>query len=111
MTKCNASAAPLLKVTDLKVHYPIRAGILRRRIGATKAVDGISYVVNSGETFALVGESGCGKSSTGYATLGIVRPTAGQVEFLGENLTRLDQAGLRRAQREMQIIFQDPYSS
>jgi oligopeptide/dipeptide ABC transporter ATP-binding protein len=104
-------AMPLLKITDLKVHYPIRGGILRRPVGAVKAVDGVSFSINSGETFALVGESGCGKSTTGYATLGIVRATAGRVELLGEDLTKLDRAALRNAQRGMQIIFQDPFSS
>jgi oligopeptide transport system ATP-binding protein len=102
---------PLLKVTDLKVHYPIRGGLLRRPVGAVRAVDGVSFSINSGETFALVGESGCGKSTTGYATLGIVRATAGQVELSGADLTKLDRAALRDAQRDMQIIFQDPYSS
>ena len=110
MTTPNATVAPLLKITGLKVHYPIRSGMLRPA-GAVKAVDGVSFTINSGETYALVGESGCGKSTTGYATLGIVRPTAGSVEFLGEDLTRLNSAALRRAQRDMQIIFQDPYSS
>jgi peptide/nickel transport system ATP-binding protein/oligopeptide transport system ATP-binding protein len=102
---------PLLKVTDLKVHFPIRRGVFRRPIGAVKAVDGVSFTISAGETFALVGESGCGKSTTGYATLGIVRPTSGQVDFQGVDLARLDRAALRHAQRDMQIIFQDPYSS
>ena len=66
------------------MHYPIRGGIFRRPVGAVKAVDGVSFAINSGETFALVGESGCGKSTTGYATLGIVRATAGQVELSGD---------------------------
>jgi oligopeptide transport system ATP-binding protein len=105
------STAPLLKITELKVHYPIRGGILRRPVGAVKAVDGVSFAINGGETFALVGESGCGKSTTGYATLGIVKATAGKVELLGTDLTRLDRAALRDAQRDMQIIFQDPFSS
>jgi oligopeptide/dipeptide ABC transporter ATP-binding protein len=105
------STAPLLKVTDLKVHYPIRGGILRRSVGAVKAVDGVSFAIHGGETFALVGESGCGKSTTGYATLGIVKATAGQVALSGTDLTRLDRAALRDAQRDMQIIFQDPFSS
>jgi peptide/nickel transport system ATP-binding protein/oligopeptide transport system ATP-binding protein len=111
MTEHNAATAPLLKITDLKVHYPIRGGVFRRPAGAVKAVDGVSFAIKSGETFALVGESGCGKSTTGYATLGMVRATSGQVEFLGEDLTRLDAAALRHARRDMQIIFQDPYSS
>jgi oligopeptide/dipeptide ABC transporter ATP-binding protein len=107
----DGSAAPLLAVTGLKVHFPIRAGLLRRAAGAVRAVDGVSFTVAAGETFALVGESGCGKSTTGYAVLGLVRPTAGAVAFRGENLTPLDPAALRRAQRDMQVIFQDPYSS
>jgi len=102
---------PLLKVTDLKVHFPIRRGVFRRPTGAVKAVDGVSFTIQAGETFALVGESGCGKSTTGYATLGIVRPTSGHVDFQGVDLARLDRAALRHAQRDMQIIFQDPYSS
>ena len=102
---------PLLRVTGLKVHFPIRRGVFRRPTGAVKAVDGVSFTISAGETFALVGESGCGKSTTGYATLGIVRPTSGQVDFLGVDLARLDRAALRHAQRDMQIIFQDPYSS
>jgi oligopeptide transport system ATP-binding protein len=106
-----SNTAPLLKVTDLKVHYPIRGGILRRPVGAVKAVDGVSFAINGGETFALVGESGCGKSTTGYATLGIVKATAGEVQLSGTDLTRLDRAALRDAQRDMQIIFQDPFSS
>jgi len=102
---------PLLRITDLKVHFPIRRGVFRRPTGAVKAVDGVSFAIQAGETFALVGESGCGKSTTGYATLGMVRPTSGQVDFQGVDLVRLDRAALREAQREMQIIFQDPYSS
>ena len=102
---------PLLRITDLKVHFPIRRGVFRRPTGAVKAVDGVSFAIQAGETFALVGESGCGKSTTGYATLGIVRPPSGQVDFQGIDLARLDRAALRHAQRDMQIIFQDPYSS
>src|SRR5258707_347604 len=100
-----------LSLHDALPIYPVRGGFLRRPSGAVKAVDGVSFAINSGETFALVGESGCGKSTTGYATLGIVRPTGGQVAFDGQDLTQLDAAALRRAQRDMQIIFQDPYSS
>jgi oligopeptide transport system ATP-binding protein len=111
MTDRNTTSVPLLRITDLKVHYAIRGGVFRRPTGAVKAVDGVSFAVNSGETFALVGESGCGKSTTGYATLGMVRATSGRVEFLGADLTQLDAAALRHAQRDMQIIFQDPYSS
>jgi peptide/nickel transport system ATP-binding protein/oligopeptide transport system ATP-binding protein len=102
---------PLLDVADLKVHYPIRRGVFRRPTGVVKAVDGVSFAIDAGETLALVGESGCGKSTTGYAVLGIVPPTAGRVSFAGAELTRLDGEALRRAQRDMQIVFQDPYSS
>ena len=105
------SAEPLLDVADLAVHFPIRAGLLRRASGVTRAVDGVSFALRPAETFALVGESGCGKSTTGYAVLGMIAPTAGRIDFLGNDLTRLDRAALRRAQRDMQIIFQDPYSS
>jgi peptide/nickel transport system ATP-binding protein/oligopeptide transport system ATP-binding protein len=101
----------VLTITDLKVHYPIRGGILRKPVGAVKAVDGVSFAIRSGETFALVGESGCGKSTTGYATLGMVKATGGKVEFLGRDIVSLDPAALRESQRDMQIIFQDPYSS
>ncbi|MBV8837626.1 MAG: ATP-binding cassette domain-containing protein [Alphaproteobacteria bacterium] len=107
----DSAASPLLRVTDLKVHFSPRPGLLRRPGASVRAVDGISFSVDGAETFALVGESGCGKSTTGYAVLGMVRPTGGQVAFGDEDLTRLDRAGLRRAQRDMQIIFQDPFSS
>jgi len=93
------------------VHFATRAGLLRRPGTAVRAVDGVSFTVGAAETFALVGESGCGKSTTGYAVLGMLRPTAGQVEFLGKGLTRLDRTALREAQRDLQIIFQDPFSS
>jgi oligopeptide transport system ATP-binding protein len=106
-----AASAPLLSVADLMVHFPIRSGLLRRSAGAVRAVDGISFTVGKGETFALVGESGCGKSTTGYAVLGMIRATAGRVEFLSQDLTRLERAALRHAQRDMQIIFQDPFAS
>jgi len=111
MTERSATTAPLLGVTDLEVHFHPRAGLWRRPAGAVRAVDGISFTVRAAETFALVGESGCGKSTTGYAVLGMIRPTAGRVDFLGADLTRLDRVALRHAQRDMQIIFQDPFSS
>ena len=105
------NAATLLEVTGLKVHFPIRTGLLRRATGLIRAVDGVSFAIEAAETFALVGESGCGKSTTGYAVLGMIAPTGGRIDFLGSDLTQLDRAALRRAQRDMQIIFQDPYSS
>ena len=107
----DAAATPLLAVAGLKVHYPIRRGLFRRTVGAVRAVDGISFAIRAGETYALVGESGCGKSTTGYAVLGLTAPTAGAVNFLGRDLTGLDRASLRQAQRDLQIVFQDPYSS
>jgi len=103
---------PLLTVTDLKVHFPIRRGfLLDRTVGHVKAVDGVSFEIEEGQTLGLVGESGSGKSTTAYAALQLIRPTAGSVRFLGRELTRLRPEELRRMRREMQIVFQDPYAS
>ncbi len=103
---------PLLSVTDLKVHFPIRRGFLfDRTVGHVKAVDGVSFEIQEGQTLGLVGESGSGKSTTAYAALQLLRPTAGSVRFLGRDLTRLRGEELRRMRREMQIVFQDPYAS
>jgi oligopeptide transport system ATP-binding protein len=103
---------PLLTVTDLKVHFPIRRGILfDHTVGHVKAVDGVSFELHEGQTLGLVGESGSGKSTTAYAALQLLRPTAGSVRFLGQELTRLRGQELRRIRREMQIVFQDPYAS
>jgi peptide/nickel transport system ATP-binding protein len=106
-----APAAPLLSVRDLKVHFPIRKGLLRRTIGHVKAVDGVSLEIAAGRTLALVGESGCGKTTAGKSILQLIRPTAGEVEFDGVELTRLRGGELRRQRRNFQIIFQDPYAS
>jgi oligopeptide transport system ATP-binding protein len=104
--------AALIQVRDLRMHFPITRGIvLRRQIGAVKAVDGISFDIKRGETLGLVGESGCGKSTTGRAILQLYRPTSGQVLFEGQDLTRLKGEELRRMRRQIQIIFQDPYAS
>ena len=105
------SQSILLQVSDLKVHFPITSGLLQRRTGAVKAVDGISFSIVRGTTFGLVGESGCGKSTTGRAILQLYRPTSGSVLFDGEELTQLKGEALRRARRKMQMIFQDPYAS
>jgi len=105
------TAAPLLDVADLRVHYPIRRGLFRRVVGSVKAVDGISFAIRPGETFALVGESGCGKTTTGYAVLGLEKPTAGRVAFAGADFTVATGEERRCLQRDMQIVFQDPYSS
>jgi oligopeptide transport system ATP-binding protein len=103
---------PLLAVTDLKVHFPIRRGFLfDRTVDHVKAVDGVSFEIGAGETLGLVGESGSGKSTTAYAALQLLRPTAGSVRFQGRELTRLHGETLRRMRREMQIVFQDPFAS
>ena len=102
----------LVEVNDLKMYFPVTAGLfVQRKIADVKAVDGLSFFVKKGETLGLVGESGCGKSTTGRAVLQLYRPTAGSVMFDGEELTRLHGNDLRRFRRRMQMIFQDPYSS
>ncbi len=102
----------LVKVRDLKMHFPITQGIIiQRQVGAIKAVDGISFDIYRGETLGLVGESGCGKSTTGRAMLQLYRPTAGEVYFEDMNLTEIKGEKLRRMRRRMQMIFQDPYAS
>ncbi len=102
---------PLLRVDNLQVYYPIKKGLLRRVVGYTKAVDGISFNVYKGQTLGLVGESGCGKTTTGRAILRLLPITGGTVTFDGTNWTSLGGAELRRERRRMQIVFQDPYSS
>jgi oligopeptide transport system ATP-binding protein len=102
----------LLNVENLKMWFPITQGIvLQRHIGDIKAVDGVNFFIRRGETLGLVGESGCGKSTTGRAILQLYRPTAGDVYFEGENLCQLKGEKLRRMRRKMQMIFQDPYAS
>jgi oligopeptide transport system ATP-binding protein len=102
----------LLEVRDLKKHFPVKKGILwEREIGAIKAVDGVSFEIPEGHTLGLVGESGSGKSTTGYCILRLLKPTSGSVRFMGKELLELDREDLRRMRREMQIVFQDPYSS
>ncbi len=106
-----ASRPPLLEVSDLKVHFPIRKGILQRTAGHVRAVDGVSLSIASGRTLALVGESGCGKTTTGKALLRLIEPTAGSVRFAGAELTSLDAPALRRQRAGMQMVFQDPFAS
>jgi len=102
----------LIQVRNLKMHFPITRGFLfQKKVGAIKAVDGISFDIKRGETLGLVGESGCGKSTTGRAILQLYRPTSGDVFFEGDNLTKLTGERLRRMRRRMQMIFQDPYAS
>ncbi|MFD3163410.1 ABC transporter ATP-binding protein [Herpetosiphon sp. NSE202] len=102
----------LLDINGLKMHFPVKSnGLLRRTVGAVKAVDGLSFSVKRGETLGLVGESGCGKSTTGRAILQLHRPTAGTVNFDGKELTKLHGESMRQMRRKVQIIFQDPYAS
>ena len=104
--------APLLEVEGLAKLYPIRRGaIISREVGAVRAVDGISFSLGRGETLALVGESGCGKSTTARLVLRLIEPTAGSVRFEGEDITEMGGLALRKLRRRMQIVFQDPFAS
>ncbi|WP_028034709.1 oligopeptide/dipeptide ABC transporter ATP-binding protein [Chelativorans sp. J32] len=105
------SEAPLLQVEGLTVHFPIRKGVLQRQVGTVRAVDGIDFTLKRGETLSLVGESGCGKSTTGLALMGLVKATGGTVTFAGERIAGLRGAALRSFRRRVQIVFQDPFSS
>jgi oligopeptide/dipeptide ABC transporter ATP-binding protein len=106
-----ATSANVLEVKDLKKHFPIRKGILRRTIGHVYAVDGVSFEIKPGETLGLVGESGCGKSTVGRVILRLIEPTAGTIKVEGQDITTLNKAEMRPYRRQMQIIFQDPFSS
>lgn len=101
----------ILEVNNLKMHFPVRQGVLRRQVGAVKAVDGVSFIIKQGETLGLVGESGCGKSTTGETILRLLEPTGGQIIFDGRDITTLKGKEMRQVRRHMQIIFQDPYAS
>ncbi|MEW2293928.1 dipeptide ABC transporter ATP-binding protein [Streptomyces sp. NPDC006743] len=107
-------AAPgeiLLKVSGLQKHFPIKKGLLQRQVGAVRAVDGLDFEVRSGETLGVVGESGCGKSTMGRLITRLLEPTAGRIEFEGKDITHLGVGGMRPMRRDVQMIFQDPYSS
>jgi oligopeptide transport system ATP-binding protein len=106
-----AAGRPLLEVRGLKKHFPLRTGLLSRVTGWVKAVDGISFEIQEGETLGLVGESGSGKTTAGRAILRLLEPTAGSVLFQGTDLEKLNAGRLRQTRRSMQVIFQDPYSS
>ncbi len=111
LLKPSPDAAPLLEISDIQVHFPIRGGLLGRAVGAVRAVDGVSLKIRRGETLGLVGESGCGKSTLGRAILQLIRPTAGRVTLDGRELTTMNESELRPLRARMQMVFQDPYSS
>ncbi|HEV2186719.1 MAG TPA: dipeptide ABC transporter ATP-binding protein [Stellaceae bacterium] len=103
--------APLLSVKGLVKHFPVRKGLLRRTVGQVHAIDDISFDIAPGETLGLVGESGCGKSTTGKAILKLIDPTAGEISIGGERIDRLSRREMRPYRRQLQVVFQDPYSS
>ena len=105
------TTAALLEVTNLKKYFPIRKGLFSRTVGSVRAVDGVSFSVNPGEVLGLVGESGCGKTTTGRCVLRLIEPTEGSIKFDGQEIIGLPFGEMRRLRRQMQIIFQDPYSS
>ena len=114
-TRSSATAGSgknLLEVKALKMHFPLTQGIIfQRQVGAVRAVDGVDFFVEKGETLGLVGESGCGKSTTGRAILQLYKPTSGEVKFDGIDLVTLGGEQMRKMRRRMQMIFQDPYAS
>jgi peptide/nickel transport system ATP-binding protein len=110
-TAATAKGEDLLVVEDLRVHFPIRSRLLRRQIGWVRAVDGVNLVLRAGETLGLVGESGCGKTTTGRAIMGLLAVRSGRIRFAGEDITGMSRSELRRIRRQMQYVFQDPFAS
>ncbi|MEU0736805.1 ATP-binding cassette domain-containing protein, partial [Streptomyces lavendulocolor] len=103
---------PLLEVRELVKHYLLTRGVLfRKQIGAVKAVDGVSFALRPGETLGIVGESGCGKSTVAKMLVSLERPTAGRILYKGEDITRLSGRALKAVRRNIQMVFQDPYTS
>lgn len=109
--KASGAGTTLIDVKGLKVHFPIKGGLLGRTVAQVKAVDGVDLFIRRGETLGLVGESGCGKSTTGRAVLQLIKPTAGTVQFDGAELTTLPKNELRQMRARMQMVFQDPFGS
>jgi oligopeptide transport system ATP-binding protein len=105
------SSGPVLEVKDLKKHFPVRGGIRLRTVGWVLAVDGVSFSIGRGETLGLVGESGCGKTTVGKTILKLIEPTSGKISLRSKDITHLTKTEMRDVRREMQMIFQDPYSS
>ncbi|MBI0580529.1 dipeptide ABC transporter ATP-binding protein [Neobacillus cucumis] len=103
--------SPLLQVEELKTYYPIKKGIFSKTVGHVKAVDGVSFTINPGETLGLVGESGCGKSTIGKTLIGLESPTQGRIFFQGQKISEYSNSEMKSIRKDLQIIFQDPYSS
>src|SRR5262245_48348414 len=112
MSAAASPALPLLEVKGLRMHFPITEGIaIRRIVGVVKAVDGVDFTINRGETLGLVGESGCGKTTTGRCILRLERPTSGEIVYDGIDVLRLGRKRLQALRRRIQVVFQDPYGS
>ena len=111
LSEAAAGAEPLLVVDELRTHFPIRAGLLRRQVGTVYALDGVSFTVDTNQTLGIVGESGCGKTTLGRSILRLIEPTSGSVRFRGHEVTTMSGGELRKLRKEMQVVFQDPYSS
>src|SRR5579872_954038 len=107
----SAASKPILEVEALKVHFPVYGGLLQREVGSVKAVDGVSFAVEEGETLGLVGDSGCGKSTTGLAVLRMLPVTSGRIVFEGEDITKLSAGEMRPIRRRIQMVYQDPFGS